>query len=482
MGWLSLLTGCLRPDFGLGERYKLLKCLGVGGEGEVWLCRDRDAGHGLVAVKLVRRGLSRWQAESVTDEVAALQRLSSCGGHVHIIRASALLLTPSHIAVVTEYRAGGSLAQYTAKQRGGVLSEPEGCYFFRQVLSALSFCHARRIAFRDLKPDNCVLDSGSPPLLALCDFGVAHKWARNSSSEGMCTVAGTPGYLAPQILSLMFARGSSTGAYDGVMADVWAAGALLCTLLTHKLPYGFDDVWMESRSPTAALRRIWEAARNSRAREASPLVKVHGVCISEAAEALIDAMCAPLEADRPSIPQVLTSPWMTDTQLSDNQAAALAGAVARQAEVERQNQRVAEGTCAWGWRHKSVSGLLAQASIAGERAGHHGGAEGRVMRVELDGPEDEAAEVETLDAFQKILDEDGGRSSPNKQRFRRMLMDDEPGRSPERFRAPILESRISEGVKGAEMAPPVPLLRPPPLPWVSSKGPKSPSRSASTVW
>ena len=171
MGLLSRLVGCLTPTFGVEEHYKLIKCLGVGGEGEVWLAKPRHAaggpprrrlsapsatpaapddasedaadGTGLVALKFVRRGLSRWQVEAVAAEVQCLLELGE--GHVNIITPTELLLSPTHLGLVTHYAPGGSLAAYVARQRGGRLPEREAAYFFRQVVAALQFCHARCI-------------------------------------------------------------------------------------------------------------------------------------------------------------------------------------------------------------------------------------------------------------------------------------------------------------------------------------------------
>ena len=61
------------------------------------------------------------------------------------------------------------------------------------MLSALAFCHSRRIVFRDVKPENCILSVQQPPLLRLCDFGVSRHFSKKAPSGGtMHTIVGAP--------------------------------------------------------------------------------------------------------------------------------------------------------------------------------------------------------------------------------------------------------------------------------------------------
>ena len=311
--------------------------LGHGHEGVVWLVRD-DAG-GESAVKLVRRGFTSFYAAAVADEVATLQRLSAGGGHVHVTPASALWLSPSHLAIQMAFAPGGTLERYVARHGrhlgagapAKALPGAEAAYFAHQLLSALAFCHSRRIVFRDVKPENCVLDGASPPRLALCDFGVSRAFSKKAPKLSMHTIAGTPGFIAPQVLNQMFVRGASAG-YDGRAADVWSAGAVLCQLLTGQLPYGFEEELECTLDARAALHRVWAAAR------AAP---VRGF-VSDAAHlddmtlGALEAMMACDEAERPSAKGCLELPWfgVMKARMPPPFRAALDAAAAEQARVE----------------------------------------------------------------------------------------------------------------------------------------------------
>ena len=107
----------------------------------------------------MRRGFTTFYASAVADEVATLQRLSAGGGHVHVTPASALWLSPSHLAIQMSFAPGGTLDRYVARYGrhlgagapAKALPGTEAAYFLRQLLAALAFCHSRRIVFRDVR-------------------------------------------------------------------------------------------------------------------------------------------------------------------------------------------------------------------------------------------------------------------------------------------------------------------------------------------
>ena len=170
-------------SFGMDEHYTFVRRLGFGGEGEVWLAKPRVATDLLgvaaaptyVALKLLRRGLSTWQVEAVAAEVQCLLELGE--GHANIITPTEVLLSRSHLALVTEYAPGGSLADYVRRCKGGTLPEAEASYFFRQIIAALQFCHERGIG------------ASAAPLLraASASFSAAHACLTVALPRAQCT-------------------------------------------------------------------------------------------------------------------------------------------------------------------------------------------------------------------------------------------------------------------------------------------------------
>ncbi|KAK7259340.1 hypothetical protein RIF29_24944 [Crotalaria pallida] len=126
-----------------------------------------------------------------------------------------------------EYAAGGEL--FKRKCNAGRFSENEAQYFFQQLISGLSYCHAMQICHRDLKLENILLDGNPAPRLKICDFG----FSQSNLLQGMPkSTVGTPAYIAPEVLSC--------SEYDGKLADVWSCGVTLYVMLVGAA-YPFED-------------------------------------------------------------------------------------------------------------------------------------------------------------------------------------------------------------------------------------------------
>jgi hypothetical protein len=192
----------------------------------------------------------------------------------------------------------------------------------------------------------------------------------------MHTIAGTPGFIAPQVLSQMFVRGTSAG-YDGRSADVWSAGAVLCKLLTGHLPYGFEAEFDATLDMQAALHRVWAAARAAPLRD---FVDCGGgridTSLDDDALTALEAMMACDEAARPSAAECAALPWFA--KMAARQPAAFAAALARaqaaQAAVEAAHaadppRRLgARKTAPGEWQDGAMRAFVARAAAAGPRA------------------------------------------------------------------------------------------------------------------
>ncbi|XVE57541.1 hypothetical protein DITRI_Ditri04bG0098500 [Diplodiscus trichospermus] len=199
------------------ERYEPLKELGSGNFGVARLVKDKKTKE-LVAVKYIERG--KKIDENVQREIINHRSLR----HPNIIRFKEVLLTPTHLAIVLEYAAGGELFERICS--AGRFSEDEARFFFQQLISGVSYCHSMQICHRDLKLENTLLDGSPTPRLKICDFGYSKSAVLHSQPK---STVGTPAYIAPEVLSRK--------EYDGKIADVWSCGVTLYVMLVGAYPF-----------------------------------------------------------------------------------------------------------------------------------------------------------------------------------------------------------------------------------------------------
>lgn len=199
------------------ERYEMVKEIGAGNFGVAKLMRDKKSGE-LVAVKFIERGEKI--DENVMREIINHRSLR----HPNIVRFKEVVLTPTHLAILMEYAAGGELFERICN--AGRFSEDEARYFFQQLISGVSYCHAMQVCHRDLKLENTLLDGNSSPRLKICDFGYSKSSLLHSQPK---STVGTPAYIAPEVLSKK--------EYDGKIADVWSCGVTLYVMLVGSYPF-----------------------------------------------------------------------------------------------------------------------------------------------------------------------------------------------------------------------------------------------------
>ncbi|XP_051141087.1 serine/threonine-protein kinase SAPK1 [Andrographis paniculata] len=199
------------------ERYEILKDIGSGNFGVAKLVKDKSSGE-LYAVKYIERG--KKIDEHVQREIMNHRSLR----HPNIIRFKEVLLTPTHLAIVMEYAAGGELFERICN--AGRFSEDEARFYFQQLISGVSYCHSMQICHRDLKLENTLLDDSSAPRLKICDFGYSKSSVLHSQPK---STVGTPAYIAPEVLSRK--------EYDGKIADVWSCGVTLYVMLVGAYPF-----------------------------------------------------------------------------------------------------------------------------------------------------------------------------------------------------------------------------------------------------
>jgi hypothetical protein len=192
--------------------------LGKGTFGMVYRAMDLDTNR-IIAVKeiIMAPGSSRpEQLEKLRREIAILQKLD----HPNIVKCLGEHWDgQQHLRIFMEYVAGGTV---TSMLRSfGPLSESQAARYADQMLRGLTYLHGKRIAHRDLKGDNLLVDVDGT--LKLADFGTAKELATQSKS-----VAGTAFFMAPEMVK---------GVGHGIEADVWSAGCCIVEMLTGKPPF-----------------------------------------------------------------------------------------------------------------------------------------------------------------------------------------------------------------------------------------------------
>ncbi|XP_074513576.1 serine/threonine-protein kinase BRSK2-like isoform X11 [Sebastes fasciatus] len=203
--------------------YRLEKTLGKGQTGLVKLgihcvtCQK-------VAIKIVNREkLSETVLMKVEREIAILKLIE----HPHVLKLHDVYENKKYLYLVLEHVSGGELFDYLVKK--GRLTPKEARKFFRQIISALDFCHSHSICHRDLKPENLLLDEKNN--IRIADFGMASLQVGDSLLETSC---GSPHYACPEVI-----RGEK---YDGRKADAWSCGVILFALLVGALPFDDDNL------------------------------------------------------------------------------------------------------------------------------------------------------------------------------------------------------------------------------------------------
>uniref|UniRef100_A0A8C7AKQ7 non-specific serine/threonine protein kinase n=1 Tax=Neovison vison TaxID=452646 RepID=A0A8C7AKQ7_NEOVI len=143
-----------------------------------------------VAIKIVNREkLSESVLMKVEREIAILKLIE----HPHVLKLHDVYENKKYLYLVLEHVSGGELFDYLVKK--GRLTPKEARKFFRQIISALDFCHSHSICHRDLKPENLLLDEKNN--IRVADFGMASLQVGDSLLETSC---GSPHYACPEVI------------------------------------------------------------------------------------------------------------------------------------------------------------------------------------------------------------------------------------------------------------------------------------------
>lgn len=202
------------------DDWRNLGVLGEGGFGTVCLYQQASSGRQIALKKMKKRQIiDTKQVDHIKSEIHIL----NAAKHPYIVSMEGISQNPKFIMIGMEYVRGGEFFNYLRKV--GRLNMAQTVYYSAQVALMLEYLHQNQVVYRDLKPENLIIDHEG--LLKLTDFGFAKKIQGRTY-----TFCGTTEYLAPEIV---LNKGHS------FPVDWWALGILIFEMLVGVDPFNAPD-------------------------------------------------------------------------------------------------------------------------------------------------------------------------------------------------------------------------------------------------
>ncbi|CAB3365966.1 Hypothetical predicted protein [Cloeon dipterum] len=202
------------------SHFEFLKVIGKGSFGKVLLARHKEE-EKFYAIKVLQKTLIVKRNETkhiMSERNVLLQNIK----HPFLVGLHYSFQTTDKLYFVLDYINGGELFFHLQKERS--FSESRARFYSAEISSALGYLHSRQIIYRDLKPENLLLDQQGHVILT--DFGLCKEGLRDSDTTD--TFCGTPEYLAPEVIRKQ--------AYDRSV-DWWCLGAVLYEMLYGLPPF-----------------------------------------------------------------------------------------------------------------------------------------------------------------------------------------------------------------------------------------------------
>jgi len=201
------------------DDFTLLKVIGKGSYGKVMQVRKRDSSE-ILAMKILKR--SHIEKRNQVEHTKAERRIMEFIRHPFIVHLRYAFQNSEKLYFVLDYCPGGELFFHLDRER--MFSEQKTKFYAAQILLALEHLHKYKIIYRDLKPENVLIDPVGN--IKLTDFGLSKE---NIEWNGKTrTICGTPEYLAPEVFSPQ--------GY-GKAVDWWSFGSLIYEMLRGEPPF-----------------------------------------------------------------------------------------------------------------------------------------------------------------------------------------------------------------------------------------------------
>ncbi|KAL7721144.1 Protein kinase C [Entamoeba marina] len=198
--------------------------LGKGAYGKVFLVQMKNSEEYFAMKTIEKKQVIEYEE---IDHTMSERRILSKLHHPFLVNLHYSFQTPSHLFYIIDYCPGGELYYYLQKKRK--VPEQDAKFYAAQVLLAIEHLHSSKIVYRDIKPENILIDSDG--YLRLTDFGLSKE---NIGKENTtATFCGTPEYLAPEVV---------IGKNYSESVDWWGFGILIYEMVHGNAPFTSADI------------------------------------------------------------------------------------------------------------------------------------------------------------------------------------------------------------------------------------------------
>eukprot|EP00794_Sanderia_malayensis_P019939 gene19939-21892_t len=226
------------------ENFELLKVLGTGAYGKVFLVRKKgepDNGK-LFAMKVLKKASIVQKAKTTEHTITERSVLAAVRACPFIVKLHYAFQTEAKLHLVMDFVSGGEL--FTHLYNREHFTEDEARFYIAEVAIALDHLHKLGIIYRDIKLENVLLDSNGH--VVLTDFGLSKFFSPYERDGRAYSFCGTIEYMAPEVV-----KGGSRG--HDMSVDWWSLGVLLYELLTGASPFTVEG---EKNSQQEISKRI----------------------------------------------------------------------------------------------------------------------------------------------------------------------------------------------------------------------------------
>eukprot|EP01094_Clydonella_sp_ATCC50884_P025484 TRINITY_DN670_c1_g1_i1.p1 TRINITY_DN670_c1_g1~~TRINITY_DN670_c1_g1_i1.p1 ORF type:complete len:390 (+),score=108.39 TRINITY_DN670_c1_g1_i1:121-1170(+) len=267
------------------DHYDLGKVIGKGGFSVVVEATEKATGEKF-AVKCIKKTMVEGEdIKLLRREIKIMKRVN----HPNILKLFEVFEDEDEFYLVMELVNGKELFEKIVEK--GQYSEKDSSHIVKQIVSAVQYLHEQGIAHRDLKPEN-LLSAGDDEneVIKIADFG----FSKNFGEEKLMTSCGSPGYVAPEVLT--------SESYDKAV-DMWSVGVIIYILLCGYPPFYADNA-------PALFKKIMDVKYD--------FDDPSWDDVSEDAKNLIRNLLKKEPDDRYTAQQCLEDPWVSGTVVSDH--------------------------------------------------------------------------------------------------------------------------------------------------------------------